>query len=512
MKTITSSARTTGLFRRGRRARTRALTLIETAMALAILALATAFAINQIFTYMERMRSKTVAEKMVEVSAGANAYLKANYAALIDKAVQGGAPVVIPAGRTTATGAVPAGPASNLPSLQGGGFLASSFVDVNAYGQHHALLVRKTSASALEAMVTTYGGLKIPDDRLAQIGNFVGNTGGYVLTKNVKAGDANKIVGAYGGYRSDLSSWGTTASRPTAGHFQSTMAFQNGVLVTDYLYRNDIGIHEANTMNTSIDMNSNDIDNVQELTGVAGKNPGMNGDVVRVNGSLRSTIDVWSNNDVMADRDMIAGRDVTAGGTVSAEEDVHAHQNVIADNNVVASRDLDVGRNATIDGNANIGGSVDITKDLTANGDSDLAAVDLTRTVAVIPGRYDKKAGIKLADLLPRMVPQYSYLVKDGERVAKPSCGGDRTRARIMVHRQVESIKGYPQVRLVTTSQNGYITSVAQDVPNSFVNVADGILATTKPTDVTWKVEWIGSLAADGATRQAIAQTYCYFG
>jgi type II secretory pathway pseudopilin PulG len=509
---MTHGATPTGLQRRGRKARTRAMTLIETAMALAILALATAFAITQIFTYMERMRSKTVAEKMVEVSAGANAYLKSNYAALIDKAVLNGAPLVIPAGRTTATGAIPAGPASNLPSLQGGGFLASSFVDANAYGQHHAFLVRKTGATTLEAMVTTFGGQTIPDDRLAQIGNFVGNTGGYILNKNVKTADANKIVGAYGGYRSDLATWGASTSKPVAGHFQSTMAFQNGVLVTDYLYRNDIGIHEANTMNTSIDMNSNDIDQVQELTGVSGKNPGMTGDVVRVKGSLRTTIDVWSNQDVMADRDMIAGNDITAGGTVSAEKDVHAHQNVIADNNVVATNDLEVGRNATIDGDLDVGGSVEITKDLTANGDSDLAAVDLTRTVAVIPGRYEKGAGIKLADLLPRMVPQYSYLVKDGERVAKPSCGGDRTRARIMVHRQVESIKGYPQVRLVTTSSEGYITSVAQDVPNSFVNIADGILATTAATDVTWKVTWVGSLPADGATRQAIAQTYCYFG
>lgn len=512
MKTMTQGARPTGLMHRGRRSRTRALTLIETAMALAILAMATAFALTQIFAYMDRMRSKTVAEKMVEVSAGANSYLKANYAALVAATTQGGAPLVVQAGRITATAAVPAGPTAGLPSLQGGGFLSSSFVDVNSYGQHHALLVRKTGPSTLEAMVTTYGGRSIDDAKLAQIGNFVGNTGGYVLSKNVNAADNNKIVGAYGGYRSDLASWGSSTYKPASGRFQSTMAFQNGVLVTDYLYRNDIGIHEANTMNTSIDMNSNDIDNVQELTGVSGKNPGMTGDVVRVDGSLRSTIDVWANQDVLADRDMVAGRDITAGGTVSAELDVHAHRDVVADRDLIASNDLKVKQNATIDGNVDIGGNVDIAKDLTANGESDLAAVDLTRTVAIIPGRYEKAAGVKLSDLLPRMVPQYSYLVKDGERVAKPTCGGDRGRARIMVHRQVDSIKGYPQVRLVTTSQNGYLTSVAQDIPNSFVNVADGIVATSSPADVTWKVSWVGSLPADGATRQAIAQTYCYFG
>lgn len=511
MMTITKGGPSRGLQRRGRKARTRAMTLVETAMALGILALATAFAINQIFVYMERMRSKTVAEKMIEVSAGANAYLKANYAALINRAPLNGAPLVIPAGRPTATAQVPPGPAANLPSLQGGGFLSSSFIDVNSYGQRHSLLVRKTGATTLEAMVTTHGGRTIPDDRLAQIGNFVGNTGGYVPTRTVNAADANRIIGAYGGYRADLAAWNAGASRPVAGRFQSTMAFQNGVLVTDYLYRNDIGIHEANTMNTSIDMNSNDVDNVKELTGVSGQNPGMNGDVVRVAGSMRATIDVWANNDVLADRNVIAGNDITAGGTVSAEDDVHAHRNIIADNDVRATRNLDVGGNGVIDGNLAIGGNADITRNLTANGTTNLATMDLTRTVAVVPGRFSAAAGIKVADLLPRMVPQYSYLVRHGQSVPKPDCGGDRNRARVMVHRQVDSIKGYPDVKLlVTRNGNGVVTSVAQDVPNSFVNVADGIVATS--SSLTWTVQWVGSNPADGATRQAIAQTYCYYG
>jgi hypothetical protein len=479
-------------------------------MALAILSLATAFAVTQIFTYVERGRSKTVAEKMVEVSAGANAYLKSNYAALIDTAVQGGAPIVIPVGRTSATTAVPSGPANNLPSLQGGGYLASSFVDVNAYGQHHALLVRKTNATTLEAMVTTYGGRTIPDERLAQIGNFVGNTGGYVPTKTVATADTNKIVGAYGGFRSDLSSWGSSASRPVAGHFQSTMAFQNGVLVTDYLYRNDIGIHEANTMNTSIDMNSNDINQVQELTGVSGQNAGMTGDVVRVKGSLRTTIDIWSNQDVLADRDIVAARDITSGRIVSAEQDVHAHQNVIADNNVVASNNLEVAHNGTVDGDLAVGGSVAITKNLAANGDSDLASMDLTRTLAVIPGRYAKTAGIKLSDLLPRMPQQYSYVVRDGQSVPKPDCGGDYSRARIMVYRQVDSTKATPYVPISTASNNGYLTSAVQDVGSSYVNVADGIVASNN--GLTWTVGWVGNSAADGAVRQAIAATFCFFG
>lgn len=494
-------------FFRRRGHRTRGLTLIETAMAMAILALASAFAIQQIFAYMERVHAKTIADKMIEVSEGAKGYVKANYAALLANA--GSGVLVIPAGRPNATAAVPSGPAG-LPSIQGDGFLTSSFIDVNGFGQRHALLVKKMSPDKLEAIVTTYGGRTIADNRLAMIGNFVGNSGGYIPQTPPVAADANTIIGAYGGYRSDLASWGGAAERPTVGHFQSSLAFENGTVLADYLYRNDIGVPEANRMRTNIDMDSNNVNNLKEIKGVAGQNPGMSGDTVRVAGNMRATIDIWANNDILADRDIVATRDITAGRTVSAEADVHAHQNVIADNNLIATRNLDVGGSATIDGNTIIGGAANIVGNATIDGATNMAQVDLTRTVAVIPGRYNAAQGVKLADLLPRMVAQYSYLVTHGKSVAKPDCGGDRTKARIMVYRQVESDRAVPNVPLRVTSQNGYVTAVSQDVNNSYIDVADGIVASSN--SLTWTIRWYGAAQATGATRQALAQTFCYYG
>lgn len=467
--------------------RKRAITLIEASMGLALFALVAGYAVQMVANYMETNKARNVAEKMTDVSEASKKYLKANYAALISS-IATGSVKEIDIGRDNAT------TTPSATSVQGQGFLPDGFIDVNGFGQHHALLVKKTSADRLDALVTTYGGRTIPDRLLATIGTFVGNSGGYVLDTPVVAADANKIVGAYGGYRSTLSYWGSTTGKPVAGHFQSSLAFEDGKLLADYLYRNDIGIPEANRMNTAIDMNNNDINNGGTFTAQ----------------HLKAAIDVWSGQDVLADRDVIAGRDVAAG------RDVHANNDVVAEKDLSAGQDLDVTRNGRIGGNlavtgnATVAGNATVTGNAKVDGTSDLATMDLTRTIAIVPNRFGQAEQVKLSDLLPRQVAQYSYVVKEGQIVPKPDCTGGYTKARIMVFRQVDSIKGYPQVRLVTTSQSGYITSVAQDIPNSFVNVADGIVANNGSS--FWTVNWIGSLPADGATRQAIAQTYCYYG
>ena len=502
----------------GRRAaRRRGMTLIEAAIALALFALAAGYAVQQVADYLENVKARTTAEKMVEVSDAAKGYVKANYAALLN-ATPVNSVISIPAGRPSPTAAVPSGPAG-LPSIQGGGYLSENFVDTNGFGQRHALLVKRTSTSRLEAIVTTYGGRTIPDGMLTTIGTYVGNTGGYVMQKPPVAADTNRIIGAYGGYRSTLNFWGSSAERPAVGRFQSSLAFEDGKLLTDYLYRNDIGIAEANRMNTAIDMNSQQINNIGRLTGVTDSDTNLNtviaGDKNAPSNSgktsLRATIDVWANRNVIADQDVNAGRDV------NAVRDIHANRNIISEKDVVSYQDLDVYRNGRVRGNLNVnanlevGGNATMKQNATVDGQADIATLDLSRTEVLIPGRFGASQNMKLADLLPKQVAHYSYVVTPTNRsVPKPDCAGGYSKARIMVFRQVDSTKGYPQVRLTTTSQNGYITSVAQDVPNSFVNVADGLVATNRSS--YWDISWIGSNPADGATRQAIAQTYCYYG
>lgn len=476
-------------FRSRRSRRQKALTLIEAAMALGLFALASAFAVTQVATYLENVKARNVADKMIEVSEASAGYVKANYAALVSSTAIG-AVKTIAIGRANATAAPPAN------SVQEEGFLPSSFIDINGYGQRHALLVKRVSATRLEALVTTYSTTNraITDRMLTTIGTYIGNTGGYVLQNPPVAADANRIIGAYGGYRSDIGDWGGSAERPRAGYFQSSLAFEDGKLLADYLYRNDIGIPEANQMNTAINM-----------TGIDGtKNDINNGGTFNAD-NMKAQIDVWAKNDV------IAGRDVTAGRDMVATRDIHANRNIIAEQDVESYRDLRVARNANIDGNLAVKKDTALTGNLDVKGDTDLTAMNLKNTIVFDGSRYDKADAVKLMDLLPRQVAQYSYVVKDGDVVLKPTCGGDFKRARIFVYRQVDSTKAVPYVPLTASmNQLGYITAVGQDVKNSEVNIADGIVATG--TSMSWTVKWVGAPAATGATRQAVAQTYCYYG
>ncbi len=482
-------------FRSRRSRRQKAMTLIEAAMALGLFALASAFAVTQVATYLENVKARNVAEKMVQVSEASTGYVKANYASLVSTTAVG-AVRTIAIGRASAT----ANPPAN--SVQGQGFLPSGFIDINGYGQRHALLIKRVNTTRLEALVTTYSATnkKISDRMLATIGTYVGNTGGYVLANPPIAADANKIIGAYGGYRSNIGDWGSSAQRPQAGYFQSSLAFEDGKLLADYLYRNDIGIPEANQMNTAIDMLGND----------GTRNDINDGGTFNAQ-HMKAQIDVWAGQNVTAGKDVIAGNDV------SATRDVHANRHIVAEKDVVANRNLDVAGNATVDGGLTVKKDASITGNLTVTGDSALTALNLNKTIVFDdlpgndPGRFTKARGMKLIDLLPRQVAQYSYIVKHGQSVPKPNCAGDYKKARIFVYRQVDSTKAVPFVPLrAGKGPEGYLTWVGQDVAKSEVNVADGIVASNN--SLSWTVRWIGSPAADGATRQAVAQTYCYYG
>ena len=479
--------------------RRRGLTLIESAMALGLFALAAGFAVQQVAEYMDNVKARTVAGKMLEVSEASQGYIKQNFPALMDKMAVNQV-ITIPVGRPNATTAPPAGPLG-LDSIQGAGFLPSSFIDVNGYGQRHALLVRKVDANHVEAMITTYGGRTIADASLAKIGTFVGNTGGYVLAAPPKPADANMVIGSYGGYRTSTANWAVGATAPASGHFQSSLVFQDGTLVADYLYRNDIGVPEANTMNTSINMQSatgkNSINNAKELNGE----------------SVNASIDVWAKGNVKADKNVSAGLDVTAGRDVLAVRDVSSGRNVTATDSMTAGANVKAGGNLIAGTDATIGRDASVARNLSVNGDASISYMNLNDTIVYDGSRFSKTGKVKLIDLLPRQVAQYSYLVRDGGTVFKPTCGGDFSKARVFVYRQVDSVKTPPIANFalnLSRDTSGYLVNAVIDNTNSYVNVADGIVATSN--QFSWTVRWIGGAAADGAARQAIAQTYCYYG
>jgi hypothetical protein len=476
--------------------RQRGLTLIESALVLAVAAITMGFFVRMLADNAEVMKAKGVSEKMVEVFDAAGKYVKVNNAALV-AAIPSGSQMVILAGKPSATGAVPSGPTGSLPSLQGGGFLTPGFIDRNSYNQRHALIIRNVNVAGLgqrlDSIVTTYSGTKIPDRQLQRIAGFLGASGGYV-PKTPQAADAGQIVGSYGGWRSPRAAWGST-SNPDEGSVVATLAFESGEdSLAPYLYRMDIGKAEANRMRTNIDMFSNDINAVRTITGGGPAGELTIDSETRVTKDIRGGIDIW------ADRNIIAGRNISAGNDIAAANDITAGRNIVANKivqgenvtatqtvtgtNVIANQDVTARRNLQVGNNANVVGR------LTSN-DLNTQYLDVSNTKIYGLRGLVAGHGVTLESLLPRQIAMYSYFVQNGEWVPKPSCPVNHS-ARIMLFRQQDSNRSI-------VSFDGY----ADGGNGMYASDYGGI----------WYIFWGGGFGpAAGIPRTAIAQTYCVYG
>ena len=492
---------------------TRGLSLIETAMVLAVISLLMVLFVSLSQTEAERIRSKNTADRLTTISEAAKGYLSANYANLLTTAplVGAGAQVVL-AGRTVSGGAVPAG------SLQDEGFLSASFIDTNPFQQNTALLVRRANGSTLEALITTYGGDEIPDHLLGMMVTVLGPEGGFVPDNYVVAADAGDVLGFSGGWRTEAATWGAAATRPDTGTIQMTMAFEDGEIIKDYLYRNDIGVPEANRMNTDIDLDNNSVRNIGSLHGIADAVTGgqtvVIGDVADPT-SLRSTLDIWSDRDVISGRDVTAANDITATNDITAGGNLNATGNLDVDgsgdvaNNLVvgnqlSSASLTVANDSALNGNVTVGGNTQLGGDLTVAG-----VIDANMQVeSTDPGRLISRGdNFTLADFLPRMVAQYSYLyVENGGAVPFPTCAGGDSNARIMAYKQVDSVVNTTSHNL-SGSVSGTSVSISGNVNASYFQ---GMQAVNNGNR-TWRIQWAGAPRA-AALRQAIVQTFCFYG
>jgi hypothetical protein len=141
--------------------------------------------------------------------------------------------------------------------LRNTGYLPSGFNDTNAFGQNFLVLARSPAANQLESIVITTGGETIDEIGTREIAQNLGGTGGFIPTSNTSI-----VQGVGGGWQIALSNYGMN---PGVGHTASALFLQDGTLVNDYLYRNSVAGHpEVNTMNTSINVNGNDLNGVRK--------------------------------------------------------------------------------------------------------------------------------------------------------------------------------------------------------------------------------------------------------
>jgi hypothetical protein len=252
------------------------MSLVDTAMALAVTGVALAGMIALTGQSNSQIKDSSSAQMLTYIGSAASQYVQANNSALMTTLSSSGGVGVIPVGRTCATCAVPSGGMGSLgsfPSVQGGGFLPTAFIDANAYAQHHALLLKYIAPSApqypnggIDAVVVSYGGSAIPDTDLGAIAGKVGAVGGFIPKKYTAKVPSGDFAGAYGSWARPLSDFGTGTAFPDAAsdtlgadasHLAYSLAFASAA-PNDFLYRDQVpGATVYNTMDTTLYMNGN---------------------------------------------------------------------------------------------------------------------------------------------------------------------------------------------------------------------------------------------------------------
>lgn len=276
---------------------------------------------------MQNVQAAVTAKEMKQVATAAQKYIQANYAAV-------------------EANATPSSPATiTVPMLVDTGYLPASSSSENPYGQTWEVQVLQPSAGNLQALVLSEGGRTIAEKMAPNIASQAGQEGGYVPYNN-QYGTLNQSVaeGAYGHWRVSMAGY----SNPGKGHLAALLAFNNGNLQNDYLYRVKVpGKPQLNTMQTAINMGGNDLNNANNVnaktadlaSGNVNGAPGALkiGDSYYYGDSSNSAIRQNGQLYVQHHNGSPAGIDtgsVTANGNVSATGSVTAKNNVIANGTV----------------------------------------------------------------------------------------------------------------------------------------------------------------------------------
>ncbi len=320
-------------------------TALEMLVVLIVTVAALGLGAQYVSNYADTLANQSSAEHQKTVSDAAVRYIKDHYAALLDAA-----------GPTT--------PATvTVPMLKRTGYLPTSFADQNPFGQDYKILVLRPTEQKLESLIVSIGGEPIPEMSIRRIAQLIGAHGGFISSI-----DATKVQGSYGGWQVSLSSYGES---PGAGHLATALFFEDGALISDYLYRSAVGGYpELNRMNTAIDMAGNDINNggqvnatTMNATGsiTAGGNISATGDASAANANIRGDTTTgnwfqttgdggwhsqkWNGGWYMSDPDWVrsyADKNIYTGGQVRA-------------GTVNANGRLSAGEFLQLDGVANLG-------------------------------------------------------------------------------------------------------------------------------------------------------------
>ncbi len=125
---------------------------------------------------------------------------------------------------------------------------------------------------------------------------------------------------------------------------------------------------------------------------------------------------------------------------------------------------------------------------------------------------------IRLRDLLPKSVAQYSYVVTEGSFVYKPVCNGSNAfaRARIMLYPYTNSWRSTPNITqqvIFASTYDGQTFVGNTGITAATDDIVSAVVANTPSASSSyWVINWVGTSVSPYAARRAIAQTFCYYG
>lgn len=229
------------------RLRQTGVTLLELVVSLSVLMIVSVGMVQLADRYSEDVKTSVVADQLKRTGDAARSYIKDNYTTIAATATST-SPFQITAAMLTA-----------------GGYLPTSSVSTNGYGQSVCTLVLQPSANKLQAMVVAEGGTTIDDLTLGNIVQLSGSSSGAVLSSATTA-----ISGAMGGWSIPVATWhnkvnnlakkcdGTAGNvQVTTGHPALALWFEDGAYQSNALYRDSVpGRPELNTVNTPIIFNA----------------------------------------------------------------------------------------------------------------------------------------------------------------------------------------------------------------------------------------------------------------
>ena len=200
--------------------------LLETALAVAIMGMVMGSVAVQQSEQAQRDRAYLAADRLKEVQGWVVRFLDVSSSTLVR---------TLPIGETFSMALLAGGPGeSGAPTLDSLGFVPEGYRDGDSWGHHLALLLRQSSPGSITVMVVQVGGRPMSDKDLGNAMMRVGPVGGGVFTVPPPGirDAAGSILGTGGGWRLSISDWSAGGIRVENGHAVAKASISVGNLVS----------------------------------------------------------------------------------------------------------------------------------------------------------------------------------------------------------------------------------------------------------------------------------------